>query len=66
MATMIDNRYTSVELKRLMLDLFNTMNTGYDGHGTSSTISKARDFLNNNAIPPDPLKIIHLTELGAR
>lgn len=46
--TMIDNRYTSVELKRLMLDLFNTMNTGYDGHGTSSTISKARDFLNNN------------------
>lgn len=24
------------------------MNTGYDGHGTSSTISKARDFLNNN------------------
>ena len=46
--TMIDNRYTSVELKRLMLDLFNTMNTGYDASGSSSTISKARDFLNNN------------------
>ena len=46
--TMIDNRYTSVELKRLMLDLFNTMNTGYDANGTSSNISKARDFLNNN------------------
>lgn len=46
--TMIDNRYTSVELKRLMLDLFNTMNTGYDATGTESNISKAREFLNNN------------------
>lgn len=46
--TMINNRYTSVELKRLMLDLFNTMNIGYDENGTNSTISKARDFLNNN------------------
>lgn len=46
--TMIDNKNTSVELKRLMLDLFNTMNTGYDATGTSSNISKARDFLNNN------------------
>ena len=51
-----------------MLDLFNTMNTGYDGHGTSSTISKARQVPGQDkwAIPPDPLKIIHLTELGAR
>ena len=46
--TMIANLDTSVELKRLMLDLFNTMNTGYDATGTSSSISKARDFLNNN------------------
>ena len=46
--TMIANLDTSVELKRLMLDLFNTMNTGYDATGTSSNISKARDFLNNN------------------
>lgn len=46
--TMIDNPDESVELKRLMLDLFNTMNIGYDENGTSSNISKARDFLNNN------------------
>ena len=47
---MIANLDTSVELKRLMLDLFNTMNTGYDATGTSSNISKARDFLNLSLI----------------
>lgn len=45
---MINNVTTSVELQRLMLDLFNAMQTSFDKEGTSSNISKARGFLNNN------------------
>lgn len=45
---MINNIHSSVELKNLMRDLFNGMVVSYDANGTSSNITKARNFLNNN------------------
>ena len=46
-ATIKSNIYSD-DMKDLIRDLFYDMNTGYDINGTSSNITKARSFLNNN------------------
>lgn len=46
--SILDNISTSVELKNLMLDIFNGMVTKYDQTGSTSNINKAREFLSNN------------------
>lgn len=46
--SMIANPDGSAPLKNLILDIFNDMHTKYDATGTTTTISKARDFLSNN------------------
>jgi hypothetical protein len=47
-ANMINNPYTSSQLHSLMKNLFDDMVISYDHNGSSSNISKARSFLNNN------------------
>lgn len=46
--SMIDYPNSSAQLQSLIRDAFDNMNTGYDATGTSSNITKARNFLNNN------------------
>jgi hypothetical protein len=53
--TMISNYSTSVDLKNLIHDLFNNMVISYNASGSSSTQTRARNFLNSNGYTAGPI-----------